>query len=124
MKNIISDKAPKAVGPYSHAVKYKGLVFTAGQIAINPKTNLIVEGDISVQTKQTIENLKIILEESGSSLEKALKVSVFLKDLNDFQKMNEVYGIYFKNKPARSTVEVSNLPKGALIEIDVIAEYD
>jgi 2-iminobutanoate/2-iminopropanoate deaminase len=124
MKNITSDKAPKVVGPYSHAVKYKGLVFTAGQIAVNPKDNSMAEGDISVQTKQTIENLKTVLEESGSSLERALKVSVFLKSLNDFQKMNEVYGIYFKNKPARSTVEVSNLPRGALIEMDVIAECD
>jgi 2-iminobutanoate/2-iminopropanoate deaminase len=124
MKNINCDKAPKAVGPYSHAVKYKGLVFTAGQIAVNPKDNSMAEGDISVQTKQTIENLKAVLEESGSSLERALKVSVFLKSLNDFQKMNEVYSIYFKNKPARTTVEVSNLPRGALIEMDVIAECD
>ena len=124
MKNVISEKAPNAVGPYSHAVKYKGLVFTAGQIAINPKTNMLAEGDITVQAKQTLENLKVILEESDSSLDRAIKVSVFLKNLKDFEKMNEVYGSYFKNKPARSTVEVSNLPKGALIEMDVIAECD
>jgi 2-iminobutanoate/2-iminopropanoate deaminase len=124
MKNIICEKAPKVVGPYSHAVKYKGLVFTAGQIAVNPKDNSMAEADITAQTKQTIENLKVVLEEAGTSLERALKVSVFLKNLNDFQKMNEVYAKYFTNKPARTTVEVSNLPRGALIEMDVIAECD
>ncbi len=123
MEKISTEKAPMAVGPYSQAVKYNKMLFLAGQIGADPKTNVLVEGFDS-QVKQTLENLKHVLEASGSSMNRALKVSVFLKSLNNFQRMNEIFSEYFTNKPARSTIEVSNLPKGALVEMDVIAECD
>ncbi len=118
MKN--PKKIPEAIGPYSQFVKHGNLVFTAAQIAINPETNQLVEG-IEEQTKQVLENLKNVLEAAGSSMDKAIKVNVFLKDMNDFQKMNEIYAAYFKNKPARSTIQAAKLPRDALILIDVVA---
>ena len=119
MKN--SKKIPEAIGPYSQFVKFDKFVFTAAQIAINPKTNQLVEGSIEEQTKQVLENLKNVLEAAGSSMDKAIKVNVFLKDMNDFGKMNGIYAEYFKNKPARSTVQAAKLPRDALILVDVVA---
>ncbi len=122
MEKIATKNAPEAIGPYSQAVKHNGLVFTAGQIALNPKTNQMVEENIQDQAKQTMENLKAVLEAAGSSLDDAIKVNVYLKDMNDFQTMNEIYAQYFKNKPARATIQAAKLPKSALIEMDVIAK--
>ena len=121
MEKITAKNAPETIGPYSQAVKSNNLVFTAGQIALEPKTMRLKEG-IEEQTKQVLENLKAVLEAAGSSLDHAVKVNVFLKDISDFQKMNEIYAQYFRNKPARATVQAANLPKNALIEMDVIAE--
>lgn len=120
---VSTDKAPKAIGPYSQAVKIRNMVYTSGQIALNPKTGELIDGGIEEQTAQVLENLKSILEAAGASLDNAIKVTVFLNDINDFSKMNEIYSKYFKNKPARSTVQVACLPKKAKIEIDVIAEF-
>ncbi len=122
MKAVDTEKAPKAIGPYSQAVISNNFVFTSGQIALNPETNQLVEGDIEKQAAQVFENLKHILSDAGSSLEKAVKVTVFLADMNDFAKMNEVYEKYFTKKPARSTLQAAKLPKNAKIEIDVVAE--
>lgn len=121
VETVETKEAPKAIGPYSQAKVVGDFVFTSGQIAINPKTNELVEGGIEVQTKQVLENLKEVLKAAGSSLDEAIKVTVFLSDMNDFAKMNEVYTEYFKNKPARSTVQVARLPKDVKIEIDVVA---
>ena len=123
MKEVIStEKAPKAIGPYSQAIKANGLIFTAGQIAFDPATGQIVEGDIVRQTARVLENLKAIVEAAGSSLDKAVKATVFLKDMNDFGAMNEVYTRYFPtHPPARSTVEVTRLPRDVRVEIDLIA---
>ncbi|WP_457622697.1 RidA family protein [Persephonella sp.] len=122
MQIIETEKAPKAIGPYSQAVKYESLIFISGQIAIDPETQEFIGGDIVAQTERVMENIKGILEEAGLSFEHIIKTTIYLKDMNDFQKMNEVYGRYFKkHKPARATVEVSNLPKGALVEIEAIA---
>ncbi|HVB58143.1 MAG TPA: RidA family protein [Candidatus Acidoferrales bacterium] len=122
MKEIIStEKGPKAIGPYSQAIKANGFIHTAGQIPIDPATGQPIKGDIALQTTQVLENLKAIVEASGSSLEKTIKATVYLKDMNDFAAMNEVYGRYFsKNPPARSTVEVARLPRDAGVEIDLI----
>ncbi|MGH9691119.1 MAG: RidA family protein [Candidatus Acidiferrales bacterium] len=122
MKEIIStEKGPKAIGPYSQAIKANGFIHTAGQIPFDPATGQLVKGNIALQTTQVLENLKAIVEASGSSLEKAVKATVYLKDMNDFAAMNEVYGRYFsKNPPARSTVEVARLPRDAGVEIDLI----
>lgn len=122
MKITQTDKAPKAIGPYSQAIVTGGLIFTSGQIPINPASGNIEAEDITGQTKQVIENLLAVLEESGSSLQKVVKTTCFLKNINDFATFNDVYAQYFTGKPARSCVEVSNLPKGALVEIEVIAE--
>src|SRR3989338_2826638 len=122
MEKIATKDAPEAIGPYSKAIKHNGLVFTAGQIALNPKTNQMIEENIADQTKQVLENLKAVLEAAGSSLDHAIKVNVFLKDMNDFQTMNEIYAQYFKNKPARATIQAAKLPKNALIEMDVTAK--
>jgi len=122
MEKIATKDAPEAIGPYSQAIKHNGLVFTAGQIALNPKTNQMIEENIADQTKQVLENLKAVLEAAGSSLDHAIKVNVFLKDMNDFQTMNEIYAQYFKNKPARATIQAAKLPKNALIEMDVTAK--
>lgn len=120
-ERIITEKAPLPVGPYSQAIKWKNLIFVSGQIPIDPETNNVVDGDISIQTKQVIENVQNILNKAGIGLENVVKTTVYLKNLKDFEKMNYVYTQYFKNKPARTTVEVSNLPKNVLIEIEVIA---
>lgn len=119
---VQTDRAPKAIGPYEQAIKVDGFVFTAGQIPIDPKTGSIVEGDIKTQTRQVLENLKGVLEAAGSSLERAVKATVFLKDMGDFAAMNEVYSQYLGDaKPARSTVAVAELPRGVLVEIDLVA---
>jgi 2-iminobutanoate/2-iminopropanoate deaminase len=119
---IATEQAPQAIGPYSQAIRAQGLIFTSGQIALDPATAQIVAGDVSAQTGRVLKNLAAILEASGSSLERVLRCTVFLKNMGDFAAMNEVYGRYFKQEPpARSTVEVARLPKDVLIEIDVIA---
>ncbi len=122
MQMINTDKAPKAIGPYSQAVKYENLVFISGQIAIDPKTQEFINGDVETQTRRVMENIKGILEEAGLNFNHVIKTTIYLKNIADFQKVNEIYGSYFKeHKPARATVEVSNLPKGALVEIEAIA---
>lgn len=122
MKEIIAtEKGPKAIGPYSQAVKAGGLIFTAGQIALDPSTNQLVEGDVARQTVRVLENLKAIIQAAGSSLDRAVKATVYLKDMGDFAAMNEVYGRYFaQNPPARSTVEAARLPRDVRVEIDLI----
>jgi 2-iminobutanoate/2-iminopropanoate deaminase len=124
MKEIIStDNAPKAIGPYSQAVRSNGFVFVSGQVAIDPATQQVIQGDVAAQTEQVLKNLSAILNASGSGLEKVVRATVFLKNMNDFAAMNEVYGRHFTSDyPARSTVEVARLPKDVLVEIDVIAE--
>ncbi len=123
MRDVIAtEKAPQAIGPYSQAIRALGLIFTSGQIAIDPATSQIVPGDVRAQTERVLENLSAILTASGSGLEKVLRCTVFLKNMGDFAAMNEVYARYFKQAPpARSTVEVARLPKDVLVEIDVIA---
>jgi len=119
---VETDNAPKAIGPYVQAIKANGFVYTAGQIPLDPKTGNIVGSDISAQTRQVLENLKAVLAASGSSLDQVVKATVFLKSMADFAAMNEVYAHYLGNaKPARSTVAVAELPRGALIEIDLVA---
>jgi 2-iminobutanoate/2-iminopropanoate deaminase len=122
MKEVIStEKGPKAIGPYSQAIKANGFIHTAGQVPFDPATGQLIEGDIAQQTARVLENLKAIVEAAGSSLEKAVKATVYLKDMNDFTAMNEVYGTYFfQRPPARSTVEVSRLPRDARVEIDLV----
>ena len=123
---IATTAAPAAIGPYSQGVRAGNLVFTAGQIALDPATQQVVAPGITEQTTQVLENLKAILEAAGSSLAQVVKATVFLKDFNDFAAMNAVYGVYLAPEgvvpPARSTVEVSRLPKDVLVEIDLIAE--
>ena len=122
IETIATDRGPKAIGPYSQAVKANGFVFLSGQIALDPKTQQIVEGDVARQTERVLENLKAIVEAAGSSIERAVKTTVFLADMNDFAAMNEVYGRYFiAHPPARSTVEVARLPRNVRVEIDLIA---
>ncbi len=122
-KEIISTtNAPAAIGPYSQATKLGNLIFTSGQIPLVPSTGQIVEGDVQAQTRQSLENLKAVLESQGTTLDNVLKTTVFIKDMNDFTKINEIYGQYFtSNQPSRSCVEVARLPKDVLIEIEVIA---
>ncbi|HUK30983.1 MAG TPA: RidA family protein [Candidatus Acidoferrum sp.] len=124
MKQIIAtDRGPKAIGPYSQAIKANGLIFISGQVCINPATQQLVEGDISVQTERVMENLKGIVEAAGSSMGKVLKTTVFLLDMNDFAAMNAVYGKYFgEAPPARATVQVARLPRDVKVEIELIAE--
>ena len=122
MENIYTKNAPDAIGPYSQAVVVNGLVFTSGQIAINPASGNVEAATIEAQTEQVCTNLKNVLEASGSSLEKAVKTVCFLKDMNDFAAFNAVYGKYFTEKPARSCVAVKQLPKDVLVEVEVIAE--
>lgn len=118
---INTNNAPEAIGPYSQGVIVGDFVYTSGQIPLNPVTGELVT-DIKLATKQSMENIKAILEEAGTSLNNVVKTSIFLKDLNDFEAVNEVYGTYFiENKPARSCVQVANLPKDAVIEIEAIA---
>ncbi|MDA8235804.1 MAG: RidA family protein [Clostridia bacterium] len=119
---ITTDRAPAAIGPYSQAIKTGNLLFTSGQIPINPVTGEVLQGDIQAQTRQVLNNLKAVLEAGGSSLDRVIKATVFIKDMNDFTKINEIYGEYFaENPPARSCVEVARLPKDAGVEIEVIA---
>ena len=122
MNKISTDKAPKAIGPYSQAVVHNGIVYTSGQIAINPETSNVEAVGIVEQTEQVMKNLGAVLEAAGSSYEKAIKTTCFLADISDFAAFNEVYGKYFTEKPARSCVAVKDLPKAALVEVEVIAE--
>ncbi len=122
-KNVVhTDKAPKALGPYSQAVRTDTMVYTAGQLGLDPVTGEFVAGGVEEQTRQSLNNLKHVLESAGSSMEQVVKTTVFLKDMADFPKMNPVYAEFFaENPPARSTVAVAGLPKGGLVEIEVIA---
>jgi len=122
-KEIIStSKAPQAIGPYSQAIRVGRFVYTAGQIAINPETSQIVEGDVSAQAEQVMQNLQAVLEAAGTSLDNVVKTTIFLRYMKDFSAVNEVYGKFFgAGKPARSTVAVSALPLKALVEIEVVA---
>jgi len=126
MKNIIStEQAPKAIGPYSQAVISNGFAFLSGQIPLDPATNQLIEGGIAAQTERVLENLKSVLEAAGSSLDRVVKTTVYLKDMGEFAKMNEVYGRYFtSNAPARATVEAARLPRDVAVEIDCIASVD
>ncbi len=121
IKKIYTDKAPQAVGPYSQAVVYNGLVYTSGQIAINPETNTVEADDIKGQTEQIMKNLGEVLKSANSSFENAIKTVCFIADMNDFSAFNEVYAKYFTSKPARSCVAVKTLPKNVLAEVEVIA---
>ena len=122
MEVVYTKNAPDAIGPYSQAIKTNGLVFTSGQIAINPATGNVEADTIEGQTEQVMNNLKNLLEASGTSLEKAVKTVCFLADMNDFAAFNAIYGKYFTGKPARSCVAVKTLPKNVLCEVEVIAE--
>ncbi|KAB2961761.1 MAG: RidA family protein [Candidatus Methylomirabilis oxygeniifera] len=123
MREVVStDKAPQAIGPYEQAIRCNGLLFTSGQIALDPATGTLIEGDVSAQTHRALENLKAVLEAGGSSLDHVIKATVYLTDLSNFAKMNEVYAEYLGHaKPARSTVGVATLPRGAAVEIDLVA---
>jgi len=122
IETVATDRGPKAIGPYSQAVRANGFVFLSGQIPLDPKTQQLVEGDVAAQTERVLENLKGVVEAAGSSMQHVVKTTVFLADMNDFAAMNEVYSRYFTaHKPARSTVEVARLPKNARVEIDLIA---
>ena len=121
-KTVSTEQAPKAIGPYSQAVVYNGVAYLSGQIPLDPATNQLVEGDIAAQTERVLQNLKAVLEACGASLESVLKTTVFLKDMTDFPKMNEVYARHFAlNAPARSTVQAARLPRDVSVEIDAIA---
>jgi len=122
-KKIVStDKAPKAIGPYSQAIRTEHFIYTAGQVGLDPMTNEIVEGGVEAQTRQALTNLKNVLESADSGLNFVVKASVFLQNMSDFTAMNTVYSEFFpENPPARTTVAVAGLPKGALVEIDCIA---
>ena len=122
MEYVSTNNAPNAIGPYSQAVKANGLLFTSGQIAINPETNSVEAVTIEEQTEQVCKNLKAVVEAAGSDMTKVVKTVCFLADINDFAKFNEVYGRYFVSKPARSCVAVKDLPKGVLCEVELIAE--
>lgn len=124
MKKIHTDNAPLAVGPYSQAVVSGGMVYTSGQIAINPATNTIEAVTVQEQSEQVMKNLGAVLEASGSSFDKAVKTTCFLADMNDFSAFNEIYGKYFTSLPARSCVAVKTLPKNVLVEVEVIAEIN
>jgi 2-iminobutanoate/2-iminopropanoate deaminase len=123
MRDVVStDRGPKPIGPYSQAIRANGFLYVSGQVALDPKTGELVGADIQQQTQRTLENLKGILEAAGSNLHHVVKTTVFLKDINDFAAMNEVYAKFFTlAPPARSTVQVARLPKDALVEIEVIA---
>lgn len=121
-ETVSTDKAPKAIGPYEQAIKVGDLVYASGQIPLDPQTGNLVEGDISIQTRRVMANLKAVVEAAGSSFDRVVKATVFLKNIGDFAAMNEVYAEYLgAAKPARSTVAVADLPRGALVEIDLIA---
>jgi len=119
---VSTDAAPRAIGPYSQAIRAGGFLFLSGQVALDPRTGQLVGSDIKQQTRQVLENVRAILEAAGSSLRQVVKCTVFLADMNDFGPMNEEYGSFFQDQPpARTTVQVARLPRGALVEIDVIA---
>ena len=121
-ETVSTAKAPAAIGPYAQAIKANGFVYTAGQIPLDPQTGNLIEGGITEQTRRVLDNLKAVLEASGSSLDQVVKVTVFLKNIADFSAMNEVYAEFLGNaKPARSTVAVAELPRNALVEIDLVA---
>ena len=123
MRDVIATKeGPQAIGPYSQAIRANGFVFVSGQVAIDPASQQVISGDVAEQTERVIKNLSAILTAAGSGLKKAVRTTVFLKNMGDFAAMNEVYGRYFNvTPPARSTVEVARLPKDVLVEIDIIA---
>ncbi len=123
MKEVIStERGPRAIGPYSQAIKANGFIFISGQIPLDPRTQQLVEGDVARQTERVMENLKGIVEAAGSSVDRVVKTTVFLKDLGDFEAMNGIYGRYFPaNPPARATVEVARLPRDVRVEIELIA---
>lgn len=122
MKKVSTDKAPKAIGPYSQAVVVNGLVYTSGQIPLDPEKGVIVGNDIKEQTERVMKNLSEVLKAAGTSLDNTVKTTCFLADINDFSAFNEVYAKYITNTPARSCVAVKTLPKGALVEVEVIAK--
>lgn len=122
MKTVSSSAAPAAIGPYSHAVQTGGLIFTSGQIPLDPATGTLVPGGVGEQTEQVIRNLAAVLESAGSGLDRVVKTVCFLQSMGDFAAFNAVYARFFTGKPARSCVEVSALPKGALVEIEAVAE--
>lgn len=121
---VETNKAPKAIGPYSQAVVVGNLIFTSGQIPLNPQTGVLMGNDIKEQTHRVCQNLKAVLEACGSSLENTVKTVCYLSDMTNFSEFNEVYAQYFTQKPARSCVAVKELPKGALVEVDVVAEKE
>ncbi len=122
---IHTDKAPQAIGPYSQAIKCNGFVFVSGQIPLKPESMTLLEGSTGDQTRLVMENLSKILEEAGSSIDKVVKTTIYLSDLNDFDEVNKVYGEFFSShKPARATVQVARLPKDVSVEIDAIAALD
>ena len=124
MKKVETKMAPAAIGPYSQATEVGNLIFTSGQIPLNPETGVLEGSDIKEQTHRVCKNLTAVLEASGTSLKKAVKTTCFLSNMDDFAKFNEVYAEYFTEKPARSCVAVKELPKGALVEVEVIAEKE
>jgi 2-iminobutanoate/2-iminopropanoate deaminase len=126
MKQILNtENAPKALGPYSQGIKAGCLIFLSGQLGLDPKTNDFAEGGVVEQTRQALNNLKHVVESAGSKMENVVKTTVFLKDMNDFQAMNLIYGEFFKSEPpARSTVQVAALPKGGLVEIEAIVKVE
>lgn len=124
MKIVATEKAPKALGPYSQGYVHNGVLYTAGQIAINPEVNDVEATTIEAQTEQVCKNLGEVLKEAGTSFDKALKTTCFLADMSDFAAFNEVYGKYFTSKPARSCVAVKTLPKGVLCEVELIAAVE
>lgn len=122
MESIQTDLAPHAIGPYSQAIKANGMVFCSGQIPLDPATGQIVEGDIKIQTERVMNNLAAVLKAAGTSLDKVVKTTIFVADMNDFAAVNEVYaGFFTTHKPARSTVQAARLPRDVRVEIDVIA---
>ena len=121
-RTVATDNAPKAIGPYSQAIVHNGLAYLSGQIPLDPATGQVVEGDIASQTARVLDNLKAVLEACGSGLASVVKTTVYIKDMGEFARMNEVYGKYFsENPPARSTVEAARLPRDVRVEIDAIA---
>ena len=121
MKKVITtDKAPKAIGPYSQAIEIYSTLYCSGMIPVNPKTNELVENDIEIQTKQIISNIDALLKEAGYNKDDIVKTTCFLSDINNFAKFNKIYGDYFTSKPARSCVAVKDIPKGALVEVEII----
>lgn len=122
MEKISTNKAPKAIGPYSQAILLNDMVYTSGQIALDPEQGVIVGDEIKSQTERVMKNLQAVLEEAGTSFDKVVKTTCFIANINDFASFNEVYGKYITSAPARSCVEVKGLPKGALVEVEVIAQ--